>query len=150
MQEIMKKQGVPSMTEVFRSAISALYEKTFKYGEDPLNNVSESDTPEIMAKKAKQKAEMKRLELEAEENAKLAPKIELCLSGFAGQIETNENGHKFCRFNQYTLTEDHSMMIPLKAVHESIIENNVFMPDRETVYKKRPEVKKLFEKLEKK
>lgn len=143
------KFGIKTETGVFDMAIQALYEKTFKYGEDPLTNSTNSDSPESILKKAKAKAQAKVALKQAEEQAKIQPKIDMCLNLLGGEIETNENGFQFCRFTTFGTSpeKDKSQMIPIKQVDPIIAETSLFFPDREIVYKHRPEVKELFDRL---
>lgn len=147
---ISKETGWDTPTQVVKRGIEELYKQTFKYGKDPLSIAQDGDSVETIGKKAERKAEGKRLIKEAEEKAKLAPKIQMCENLLNGEITTNENGFKFCKFTQYTMTDDKECIVPILQVAPIIAETSLFMPDRETVFKRRPEVKKLFAKLEKK
>jgi len=103
---------------------------------------------ETPLEKAERKANEKKLLKEAEEKAKLAPKIEMCEKLLGGTIEINENGYKFCKFTQYrAFGDDQSCSIPLLQVAPIIAETSLFIPDKQTIFSKRKEIKKLFEKL---
>lgn len=146
--DLKKRTGIDNANTLIVNAIVA-YHKSYFPAYAQGGGVF-ADPEETMEDKAKRKAEEKRLIKEAEEMAKLKPKIEMCQNLLGGEIETNENGFKFCRFTQYTLSDDNSLKIPILQVAPIIAETSLFMPDRETVFKKRPDIKKLFSKLEKK
>lgn len=145
-EAIAKETGWDTSTLVIRRGIEELYKQTFKYGKDPLNNASENDTPEVIAKKAKNRAEIKQAQKEAEELAKLKPKIDMCINLLGGEIETNEKGFKYCRFTQYGTEEskDSSLSIPIKQVDPIIAETSLFMPSKEVVFAKRVDIKSKF------
>lgn len=145
---LREKYGVKTDTGVFDMALQALYEKSSKYGEDLLTNPTDTDSPEAFAKKAKAKADAKIALKKAEEDAKIQPKIDMCLNTLKGEIETNENNFKFCRFTSFgrSPAEDKSQLIPIKQVDPILLDTMVFNPTREAVFKNRSDIKKLFSK----
>ncbi len=128
---LLKKKNVHfNMTEVIRAAINVYYDKSFKYGQDPQSEFSTGDTEDKFIKKAEMKAKAKVVVKEKETSLKQAPKINICLNLLGGEIETNENNDKFCRFNQYTMKETAEQVIPIMQVNEELAENSLFIPSK--------------------
>jgi len=148
-EAIMDHTGFNTVTSVVTRAIEQLYKDTFKYGADPLTKAAINDDDSTINKKAEVKAKSKIAVKDAELAAKQAPKIEMCLNLLGGEVETNENGFKFCRFTQYTLNGDTEGLIPLMQVDPIIAETSLFTPSREAVFRNRPDVKEKFNKLAK-
>ena len=148
-EELKKRTGISNANTLLQNALVAYHKSYFPaYAQ---GNVGIIDPDETKEERAIRRAEEKRITKEAEENEKLKPKIDMCHNLLGGEVETNEKGFKFCRFTMYsTLGDDQSQMLPLAQVAPIIAETSLFMPDKETVLKKRPDVKKLFLKLEKK
>lgn len=147
MGAIQKEIGAKTETAVFEASIVALYKSLSKYGKDLLTDDKSDDSEETLIKKAKIKIKTQELIKDEEENARLQPKIKICTSILGGEIEENENRHKFCRYTSYTLKEDQSQLIPLRQVDAVLAETSLFIPSREAVFKNRPEVAKKFKSL---
>lgn len=144
---LREKYGLKTDTGVFDMALQALQDKASKYGEDLLG-IKVDDSPESFAKKAKAKADAKIALKKAEEDAKLQPKIDMCVNLLKGEVETNEAGFKHCRFTSYgrTKADDRSQLIPIKQVDPILLDTMIFNPTKEAVLSHRPDIKKLFSK----
>lgn len=145
MDALMEETGWDTPTQIVKRGIEELYRQTFKYGKDPIGS-TEVNTEENLIKKAIVKVKAKKLIKEAEDNAKLQPKIDFCLNNLLGQVETNEGGYKFCRFTTYTLKDDQSQLLSIKQMDPILLETSLFSPSKEAVFKHRPAIKKLFNK----
>lgn len=146
-EEIMKQTGFSSIAAVVTRSIEELYKNTFKYGADPLTKTGLNDNDDVITKKAEAKAKEKIATKQAEQDVKFAPKIDMCINLLGGEVEENENGHKFCRFTQYNLAGDNESLIPLMQVDPIIAETSLFMPSKEAIFRNRTDVKEKFSKL---
>lgn len=142
-EDLKKRTGIKNANALLQNALVA-YHKSYFPAYASSGGIF-GDPDEAPEDKAQRKANEKKLIKEAEDIAKIKPKMEMCINLLGGTIEENENKHKFCRFKQYSaFGEDQSLLIPILQVAPIIAETSLFMPDRETVFKKRPDVKKLF------
>jgi len=148
MDALMEETGWNTPTQIVRRGIEELYKQTFKYGKDPANTTKDGDSMEDIQRKAQRKALEKKALKEAEEQAKLQPKIDICLNLLGGEIETNENGYKFCRFTSYHTNpkKDGSQLLPLRQVDTFLVDTMLFNPSQEAVFKARPEIRSKFNK----
>lgn len=145
-EELKERTGLKSLTAIIQNSL-ILYHKSYfpaYANKENSSNVPLTDTDII--RNAEQKAKVKLAQKEAEELAKLKPKIDMCKNLLGGEIETNEKGFKYCRFTQYGTEEskDSSMLIPIKQVDPIIAETSLFMPSKEVVFAKRVDIKRLF------
>lgn len=142
--------GINKLTQIVARGIEELYKQTFKYGKDPFNEGGANDSEEVLIKKAVRKVKASQTIKEEQDKARLEPKINTCLNILGGEIETNENGHKFCRYTSYTLKDEQSQLIPINQVDPVLAETSLFIPSREAIFNNRPEVAKRFSSLGKK
>ena len=142
---IKDKLGVLTDTDVYRTAISMLYDKLFKYGQDPIAEMSSNDnmsSDERYIKKQELKEVAKVKAKKAVEYEKLAEKRQICEIDWGGKVDGND-----CVYQQYGWGEKTELKIPLKMITKEIAERNVFMQDIRVVAKTFPEVKEKFAKL---
>lgn len=137
--EIMAENGYPTFTAVVHQAIVFLYQKTIA----PPNYVvgKTANDPDIIKKRAKAKVEAK-LEIDKiKTEQKMNEKVVMCENLYKGEVQGN-----LCVFKSYALeeTDDTIGRIPLEVLNEDIFENNVFFPDQEKVFSRRPNIKKLW------
>lgn len=137
-EETMSKKGYPTFTSVVHQAIIFFYDKNVN---PPYMSGGETN-PDIAKKKAVAKIEAK---LEAEKyktENKTNEKIAMCKDLYNGEIEGN-----ICVFTSYGLKkeEDTEGRIPLEVLSKDIFENNVFFPNQDIVFKRRPDVAKIWE-----
>ncbi len=143
--EILRKQNTHlTQVDVIRAAVNLYWKDTFKYGTDPLlNSGSAIGGGNTVEAKAMSKVQRKLAEKKAEQDLKDAPKIKICLDELCGEIVTNPQGAKMCRWNTYSPDTTESQMVQISQVGKYLVENQ-FIPDKETVLKQRPELKKIF------
>lgn len=142
-EDLKKRTGINNANTLWVNALVAYHKSFFPaYAQGGGVFADPDESPE---ERAQRKAEEKRLQKEAEELAKIKPKMDMCLNLLKGEIETNSAGDKFCRFTQYhAFGDDTKPMLPIRQVAPIIAETSLFVPDRETVLKRRPELKKIF------
>ena len=135
--DILKdKLTLTTDVNVVRTAINLLWKDTFKYGTDPLLN---SSIPEQAEQKVKVKLKVK----ETVRLLKEQPKIDFCINELHGTVVENAEGVKICHWETHDVSKSHKQSIPLMQCGDYLLEN-LFIPDRETVLKARPELKRIF------
>lgn len=144
MEAIMAQTGWSTPTEIVKRGLEELYKSTFKYGADPLNSIGGIGTD--IESQAKRKVLSKEAQKKAAQDLKDAPKIAMCLDVLGGEIVTQENGSKICKWENYsTFGKPEPQSIPIHQVGEYLL-NSLFIPDRESVLKAHPELKTKFKK----
>jgi len=139
--EILKKDlTLTTATNVIRTAINLLWKDTYKYGTDPLLNVSNSSTVEDVAKR---KVLLDVAKKKVAQDLKDAPKINRCLNDLCGEIVINPDGSKMCKWENHNMTNSYEQIIPLNQCGEYLI-SNLFQPSKEAVFKARPDLAKKF------
>lgn len=137
--EIMVENGYPTFTAVVHQAIVFLYQKTIA----PPNYVvgKTASDPEIAKKRAKAKIEAKIETEKYKTEQKMNERVAMCENLYKGEVQGN-----LCVFKSYALEEedDTTGRIPLDVLNEDIFENNVFFPDQEKVFARRPNVAKIW------
>lgn len=148
MDALMKETGWNTPTQLVRRGIEELYKQTFKYGKNPLDEAQTSDPKEVMVKKAVAKAEAKKVLKDQEELLKLEPKMNICTNLLGGEVETDENGYKYCVFTMFAPKEENDarQKLPIRQVDALLAETSLFTPSKEVVFKLRPDIKKKFSK----
>lgn len=145
-EAIMAHTGHSTVTSVVTRGIEELYKNTFKYGTDPLSG----GTPvgigdEAIETQAERIAKKKTAIKSAEETERMRPKVLMCQRLLKGELYTDDNNNKFCRFTQYRVGgDDQECTIPLGQVDPIIADTSLFMPSKKSVLNKRPELKALF------
>jgi hypothetical protein len=137
-EETMEKKGYPTFSSVVHQAIIFFYDKNVN---PPYLSGASETNPEIAKKKARAKVEAK---IEAEKiktEGKINEKIALCENLFKGEVQDG-----VCVFKSYGLEEEDDTIgrIQLDVLHEDYFENNVFFPDQEKVFARRPNVAKIW------
>jgi hypothetical protein len=137
--EIMAENGYPTFTAVVHQAIVFLYQKTIA----PPNYVvgKTANDPEIAKKRARIKVEAKLEAEKAKTEQKVNEKVALCENLYKGEVQGD-----ICVFKSYGLNEKEDTIgeIPLETISNDIFENNVFFPSKDIVFKKRPDVAKIW------
>ena len=146
MNAISAEIGLETAGEICRRGIEELYNKYFK----PYSTGSKAVlTPEAQFQSAQIKAKAKHIEKKTQEELKYEKKIKMCQRSLGGEVEENPDGSRVCVFTQYTLSGDNKLTIPLAQVDPIVAETSLFMPSKASIFKNRPEIEKLFNKLNK-
>ncbi len=146
MIDALKKQtGFNKTTQIVIRGIEELYTNTFKYGKDPLIGGSTvgDNSDEAITKQAERKAKLEVAKKKASDDLKLAPKIKICEIDLGGEVVTQENGSQICKWQTHDRNASYDQTIPLFQVGAYLLDN-LFQPDKETVLKARPELRKKF------
>jgi len=148
MEAIAEQTGWKNASEIVRRGVEELYFKFFPaYRTGISTKGAPSEEAAIKNAEIKAKAKVAGKKVEAEE--KFAKKIDMCENMLGGEVIENAGGFKFCKFKQYSFTSDSDLEIPIAQVDPIVAETSLFVPSREAIFKHRPEVKKLFDKLNK-
>lgn len=143
MEALMKETGWNTPTQIVRRGIEELYKNTFKYGKDPILGSGNIEVNTI-EKIAERKVKLKVAQEKVAQDLKDKPKIDRCLNILKGEIITNPDGSKICKWQTHDAHKSHDQSISLSQCGEYLVDN-LFMPDRETVLKARPELRSKFE-----
>lgn len=135
-EEIAKQKGLTTFTAVVETAISLLHSKTIDYKVLATKNPSTGLSPEELARVKVQK---KNDEKKAEQDMKDEHKAKICERMLFGKVETDTVGHKYCVFSVHNKFESKESKVPLSQA-DPVIARSVFMPDKATVLKARPEL----------
>lgn len=140
---IRKQTGAQSDSAVIYRGIEELYGKMFpayKFGGAQPTKTDEETMVTLAKNKAKGKIETKKIM----EEAKWAPKIEMCVSLLHGTVEESGSGARVCRFKMHMPTSSVEQVIPLMQVDPIVAETSLFSPDKETVLASREDLRKEF------
>lgn len=143
---IRKQMGAQSDSAVIYRGIEELYRSLFpsyKFGSSTGFNPSKTDEENAIAG-AQIKAKGKIAQKKIIEDAKWAPKIEMCENLLHGTVEQNAGGAKFCVFKMHTETGSVEQQIPLAQVDPIVAETSLFSPDKETVLASREDLRAEF------
>lgn len=138
---LMAETGWSKPTQVILRGIEELYKTTFRYGKDPVGGtVLPQDSDEVITKKAESKAKLEVAKKLAAENLRLKPKIDRCINTLKGEIITNPDGSRLCKYKTHDTSGSYDQSIPINQCGD-YLEAGQFMPDKATVLKHRPDLK---------
>lgn len=148
MMEILSSQiGLDKSTDLMKRGLEELfrsYNPSYKIG-NGLRNAVKTEEQLIVEATAKSKAKI--IGEKAEEEARLQPKIDICLNMLKGEIETSSNGSRTCKFKQYNAfdeSKDADQIVPLNQVGAYLADTSLFIPSKEVVFKNRKDIKSKF------
>lgn len=139
MEILREKNTHLTQVDVIRAAINAYWKLTFKYGTDPLEG-SMRGSSVTMEEKAKRKAQSKMAEKKAELDMKLQPKKDMCVNLLGGKVVEQPDGSLICEWQTHDTRHSHDQSVPIQMVGDYLL-NNLYIPDKETVLKARPELR---------
>lgn len=146
---ISEHTGFTKTADIVRIGIQELYDKYYKsYKTGQSSRTLGNQSEETLVKNAMIKSKAKILTEQAEEEMRLQPKIDICKNVLHGEIETNSNGTKICRFKQYNAffpEKDNEQVVPLSQVGAYLAETSLFIPAKEVVFKNRKDIKDKFD-----
>jgi hypothetical protein len=141
--EILKKHlRIPTDVAVIRAGIGCLWKDTFKYGTDPRLNLNSSSTSSLESI-AERKVKLKIAEEKVKEDLKNQPKINRCIYDLGGEVITNSDGSMTCKWQTHDTRHSYDQEVGIEQCGEYLL-NNLFIPDRATVLKARPELNEKF------
>lgn len=133
--ELKDEMGTKSISRVIHTALLDYYRSYFPAYRT--KNTNTTLTAEAMEKRAKNKVIMKDLEDKAKEEIRLQPRVDSCINDFKGRVE---DGMCYFTSHQPEAQYDQEESIPLESCFEDIAEARVWLPSRQAVYNKRPEL----------
>ncbi len=143
MIELIQKQiGSPTSSAVIYRGIEELYGKLFpsyKFGGAQPTKTDEQTAIAIATNKQKGKEAAKKVA----EDAKWAPKIDMCENMLHGTVEARGSG-RVCVFKMHTPMDSVEQIIPLIQVDPIVAETSLFSPDKETVLASREDLRAQF------
>ena len=144
-EDIMEAEGLDAFKAAVTSAIAFKHKKLFP--EYVLNRTSGTQLTGTMRPTAE---EIARKQVELKEERKIAEirnkdakKALICTETLYGHVEGEEDGKKYCVYPFFTDEETKWQKVPLHMTHASYAENQ-WMPSKEIVLKRRPEILKEF------
>jgi hypothetical protein len=140
-EDLKTKTGFGSLAEIIRNGL-AMYHKSY-FPSYKAVEISE----DTALRHAEIKAKARVVTNKTKEALKYEKKIDICKNLLGGEVVENADGSKVCKFTQYSLVDDTEQMLPLPQVDKIIADTSLFMPTKESIFKNRPEVRKLFSKL---
>lgn len=139
-ETLIEEKGYLSISQTVNRGIEELYKTYSKYGKE-LGDKSTAD--EDIEKQAERKVKFNQAKKEQEEKNKLAPKIKICEVDLGGEVVTNPDGSKICKWQTHDVNKSYDQAIALSQCGEYLIPN-VFMPDKDTVLKVRKDLRAKF------
>lgn len=137
--ELMNKLGYSSVTALIQTAINDLHRKNFPaYSDKGLLTGKGSLTPE---EQAGVKYRISKTKKDIEKQEKIDIKTRICEVGLKGKVIEGEEGELVCAWNSYHLTGEYAQKLPLMSISNDLT-NNLFIPSKEAVLMKRPELAK--------
>ncbi len=137
--EIMQEKGLPSFTAVIHFALAQCHGKIKPAY---LSIGKRNQTPE---ERAKFSVDVKLAKKKHTEDIKFTAKKKICEDVLGGEVFKDASGGNSCRYFVYDIEKDEEQILPLDMVNEGYHKHQ-FFPDKETVMKKRPDVRKKFTK----
>lgn len=141
---IQKQIGLSTSSAVLYRGLEELYGKLFpsyKYGGTSPTKTDENTHIAVAINKQKGKEAAKKVQ----EEAKWAPKIDMCVNMLHGSVEQRGSG-RVCVFKMHTPMDSVEQVIPLIQVDPIVAETSLFSPDKETVLASREDLRKQFSK----
>lgn len=137
---VRKQTGAPSDSAVIYRGLEELYGKLFPAYKFGGGTTGDKDTAVSIGRmKAETKIESKKVM----EEAKWAPKIEMCENMLHGEVQQRGSG-RVCVFKMHTPSESIEQTIPLIQVDPIVAETSLFSPDKDTVLASREDLRKQF------
>lgn len=136
MEALALKTGWVTPSEIVRRALEELHGKYFKpYVVGGITPSTEGDA----VRSAELRAKSKHIESKRLEELQNEKKALICTDLLKGEVVDG-----MCVFTQYTLKGDNRMTLPLSQVDPIIAETSLFMPSKEAVLNKRPDLQEKF------
>lgn len=137
---LQKEQGFKSFTGSLFNCITVAFEKKFPAYRSGLALKSGFSDEETINRKAKMKVDLKKAEQEQKDKEKYTRKASICTNILFGTVDDGEYG-KVCRFNTYYANGEISeQIIPLTQCDPVLADNNLFIPNKESVLAKFPQL----------
>lgn len=131
--------GINSRSALAAFAIAQLYRKTFPaYAGNYMGSNLTQSSPEAAGQLS---AKRKIAQEQTIKQAKLQEKINVCEVDLMGQVVDDGAGNNYCIYHTHTPKEDFEQKIPLEGVVPALADN-LFIPNKEFVLRKRPELAK--------
>lgn len=136
-EKIAQKEGISTFTGVVEAAIRLLYSKTVESYKtfNPKNKESGLSVQDT----ARLKIEKRQAEEKVEQDMKDERKTKICERVLFGKVEIDTGGYKYCIFSVHNKFESKESKVPLSQA-DPVIARSVFMPDKNSVLKARPEL----------
>jgi hypothetical protein len=136
-EDLKERKGLSTLASVIHFALAICHAKA-----EPayLSIGKKNMTPE---ERAKFSVDVKLAKTKHAKELVFAKKKQICEAVLGGEVFTDSSGGNSCRFYVYDTEKDEEQILPLESVNESYAKHQ-FYPDRETVLKERPELRKKF------
>jgi len=131
-EDIKAQIGMDKTSQVITRGVEELYKNYSKYGKALGDKVVSDDV--AIEKVAERKEKLRFAQEKARLELKLAPKIHICEVDLEGEVITQENGTKICKWYTHDVNGDYEQVIGLNQVGEYLI-SNLYQPDKATVLK---------------
>jgi hypothetical protein len=138
-EDLRVRMGHNTITSIIVDCISQVHRKNFPAYKNVASQSAIDHTPEEVGRR---KAQVQISKKEEEENIKISQKRKICLDVLYGEV-TLEDGEFVCKYTNYQPKNDWPQKLPLMSVTKDLA-NNLFIPSKALVLKKRPELKSKF------
>lgn len=134
--DLIKIHGFSGVTTLFQVLVSEKHRKVFPLYATAGNSGKSALTPE---EQGQIKARVGISKKEAELKSKLDKKRNICVNLLLGEVDESDDD-PICIYRNFTPETDFHQRLPLMSVTEDL-QNNLFIPSKEAVFNKRPDLK---------